>query len=57
MTGVTSRSSGRVSEVHWNIYAGAQHGFDNATRAVRYHAAVTALARQRSLAFLRNQIG
>ena len=44
-------------EVHWNIYPGAQHGFDNSTRPVRYHAAATTLARQHSLAFLRDQIG
>lgn len=43
--------------VHWNIYPGAQHGFDNSTRAVRYHAESMALARQRSLAFLRDQVG
>ncbi|MDA0652274.1 MAG: dienelactone hydrolase family protein [Proteobacteria bacterium] len=43
--------------VHWNIYSGAQHGFDNSTRTVRYHAAAAAQARQRSLAFLRDRIG
>ena len=47
----------RRPEVHWNIYHGAQHGFDNSTRAVRYDAAATALARERSLAFLRDQVG
>lgn len=43
--------------VHWHIYEGAQHGFDNETRAVRYHADATQLARQRSLEFLRTNIG
>ena len=47
----------RCPEVHWNLYPGAQHGFDNSTRAVRYDAAATALARERSLAFLRDQVG
>ena len=47
----------RRPEVHWNIYHGAQHGFDNSTRAVRFDAAATALARERSLAFLRDQVG
>ena len=47
----------RCPEVHWNLYPGAQHGFENSTRAVRYAAAATALARERSLAFLRDQVG
>jgi len=47
----------RCPEVHWNLYPGAQHGFENSTRAVRYDAAATALARERSLAFLRDQVG
>jgi carboxymethylenebutenolidase len=40
------------SEPVWYIYPGAQHGFDNATRPVRYHADAATLARKRSLAFL-----
>lgn len=47
----------RHPEVHWNVYPGAQHGFDNSTRPVRYHAAVTEEARKRSIAFLRDKIG
>jgi carboxymethylenebutenolidase len=43
--------------VYWNVYPGAQHGFDNSTREIRYHADVTTLARQRSVAFLREKIG
>ena len=39
-------------EPHWFIYEGAQHGFDNATRLVRYHADAAALARTRTLGFL-----
>ena len=47
----------RHPKIHWHIYAGAQHGFDNNTRPVRHHAEATALARERSIAFLRQQIG
>ena len=47
----------RHPEVHWFIYPGVQHGFDNHTRPVRFDAAATALARERSLAFLREKIG
>ena len=47
----------RHPEVHWYIYPGVQHGFDNHTRPVRHDAAATALSRERSLAFLREQIG
>lgn len=36
----------------WHIYPGARHGFDNATRLVRYHAYAAALARKRTLAFM-----
>ena len=43
--------------VHWNIYAGAQHGFDNDTRPGRYHAGATRLARSRSLTFLQEVVG
>lgn len=39
-------------EPEWFIYEGAQHGFDNATRPVRYHAEAAALARTRTLDFL-----
>lgn len=39
-------------EPHWHIYEGAQHGFDNATRPVRYHAEAAALARTQTLEFL-----
>lgn len=39
-------------ETHWHIYEGAQHGFDNATRPVRYHADAAALAHTRTLEFL-----
>jgi carboxymethylenebutenolidase len=47
----------RHPEVHWHIYPGVQHGFDNHTRPARYDAAATALARQRSVDFLRKHIG
>ena len=40
------------TEPEWFVYEGAQHGFDNATRPVRYHADAAALARTRTLAFL-----
>jgi carboxymethylenebutenolidase len=39
------------------IYAGAQHGFDNPGRTARYHAEAHRLARERTLAFLADQIG
>jgi len=39
-------------EPRWYVYPGAQHGFDNATRPVRYHAEAAALARERTLVFL-----
>lgn len=45
------------AEPHWYIYAGAQHGFDNATRPVRHHAEAAALARTRTLEFLRGLEG
>lgn len=44
-------------DVYWYIYEGAQHGFDNQTRPIRFHAEATRLARERSLAFLREHIG
>lgn len=44
-------------EVEWSLYPGAQHGFDNSTRPVRYHPEATQTARRRSVAFLRRQIG
>jgi carboxymethylenebutenolidase len=44
-------------DVHWHIYCGVQHGFDNHTRLARHDAAASALARQRTLAFLREEIG
>ncbi len=44
-------------EVPFYSYAGAAHGFDNETRAARYHAEGHRLARERTLAFLRAQIG
>lgn len=47
----------RRPEVHWYIYPGVQHGFDNHTRPARHDAAASALARERSLAFLREHIG
>lgn len=40
------------AEPQWFIYEGAQHGFDNATRLVRYHPEAAALARTRTLEFL-----
>ena len=43
--------------VHWYVYEGVLHGFDNQTRPSRYHAEATALAHERSLAFLRKEIG
>ena len=39
-------------EPRWYVYPGAQHGFDNATRPVRYHAEAAALARERTLVCL-----
>ena len=42
----------QCSEPVWFVYPGAQHGFDNATRPVRYHAEAAALARERTLVFL-----
>ena len=39
------------------IYPGAQHGFDNESRAPRYHAAAHKLARERTLAFLAQYVG
>ena len=47
----------RRSEPHWYIYAGAPHGFDNATRPARYHEEAAALARKRTLSFLAEHIG
>ena len=44
-------------EVHWFVYQGAQHGFDNITRPSRYHPQATTLARERSLSFLSEYIG
>jgi carboxymethylenebutenolidase len=39
------------------MYPGAQHGFDNASRAERYDAAAHTLARARTLEFLAKTIG
>jgi carboxymethylenebutenolidase len=39
------------------MYPGAQHGFDNASRAARYDAAAHTLARERTLAFLAQHVG
>lgn len=44
-------------EVPWYIYPGIVHGFDNFTRPARYDAAASKLARERTLAFLRQRIG
>ena len=44
-------------EVLWHVYDGVVHGFDNHTRPARYHARATVTARERTLAFLRGQIG
>ncbi|HEY4134634.1 MAG TPA: dienelactone hydrolase family protein [Alphaproteobacteria bacterium] len=38
-------------------YAGAQHGFDNETRAARFHEDAHRLARERTLAFLAAYVG
>ncbi|HEX2230510.1 MAG TPA: dienelactone hydrolase family protein [Candidatus Binatia bacterium] len=39
------------------MYDGAQHGFDNASRAERYDPAAHKRARERTLAFLSRHIG
>ena len=44
-------------EVPVRMYAGAQHGFDNATRTERYHAEACSTARADALAFLRKHLG
>lgn len=44
-------------EVAFYSYPGAAHGFDNETRAARYHAEAHRLARERSLKFLADKIG
>ena len=43
--------------VPFYIYDGAQHGFDNASRAERYDPAAHKRARERTLAFLSRHIG
>jgi carboxymethylenebutenolidase len=40
-----------------HIYEGAPHGFDNENRTERYHPAAHRLARERTLAFLRQHVG
>lgn len=44
-------------EVHWYVYPGVHHGFDNWTREARYDAAASKLARERTMAFLAEHIG
>lgn len=44
-------------QVPFYSYAGAAHGFDNETRPARFHPEAHRLARERSLAFLRANIG
>jgi carboxymethylenebutenolidase len=39
------------------IHPGAQHGFDNESRAERYHPEACQLARELTLAFLAQHIG
>ncbi len=52
-----SAFSAKRPEPLWYVYEGAPHGFDNATRPLRYHAEAASLARQRTLAFLAEHIG
>ncbi len=40
-----------------NMYPGAQHGFDNPSRADRYHPEACQLARERTLEFLARHVG
>jgi carboxymethylenebutenolidase len=47
----------RRPECIWHIYPGVLHGFDNSTRAERYNADASILARERTLEFLEQHIG
>ncbi len=44
-------------DVFWHDYEDVVHGFDNHTRPARYHSQATRTARDRTLIFLRDQIG
>ena len=47
----------RRPECHWYVYPGVLHGFDNWTRAERYDAEASKLARRRTMDFLAEHIG
>jgi carboxymethylenebutenolidase len=47
----------RRPECIWHIYPGVLHGFDNSTRAERYNAEASKLARERTMEFLERYIG
>ena len=47
----------RRPECYWYIYPGVLHGFDNGTRAERYNADASKLARTRTMDFLAEHIG